>query len=127
MARVRIKHSKTGIVLADGPLGWGITPFEGNLYVRKQFLKTDGFRMNYVPGLCPYKFLYVWMDLHLDENTRIRNLGWMYWLPNPLFPFIWFRVAMPRHHPELEIEEYCTTRAWVPVSVTARDRAAVYA
>ena len=106
MARVRIKHSKSGTVLADGPLGWGITPFEGNLYVRKQFLKTDGFRANYVPGLCPYKFLYVWMDLHLDENTRIQNLGWMYWLPNPLFPFIWFRVAMPRHHPELEIEEY---------------------
>ncbi len=106
MTSVRIKHSKTGTVLADGPLGWGITPFEGNLYGRKRFLKTDGFRANYIPGLCPYKFLYVWMDLHLDENTRIRNLGWMYWLPNPLFPFIWFRIAVPRHHPELEIEEY---------------------
>ncbi len=106
MTSVRIKHSKTGTVLADGPLGWGITPFEGNFYIRRKFLKTDGFRANYIPGLCPYTFLYVWLYMHLEENTRIRNLGWMYWLPNPLFPFIWFRIAVPRHHPELEIEEY---------------------
>ena len=26
--------------------------------------------------------------------------------PNPLFPFIWFRVAFPRGHPEIDIEEY---------------------
>ena len=25
---------------------------------------------------------------------------------NPLFPFIWFRVAVPREHPELRVEEY---------------------
>jgi hypothetical protein len=30
----------------------------------------------------------------------------MYWLPNPLFPFIWFRVALPRSHPEIEVVEY---------------------
>ena len=106
MKNLRITHRKSGTVLAEGPVGWGITPFEGNFYIRKQFLKTDGFRTNYFPGLCPYKFLYVWMDLHLDDNTRVRNLGWKYWLPNPLFPFIWFRVAVPRHHPEIEIEEY---------------------
>ncbi len=106
MKNVRIRHSKTGTLLADGPIGWGITPFEGNFYIRKQFLKTAGFRANYFPGICPYKFLYVWMDLHLDGNTRVQNLGWMYWLPNPLLPFIWFRVAVPRHHPEIEIEEY---------------------
>lgn len=40
------------------------------------------------------------MDLLLSTGERIRNLGWMYWLPNPLFPFIWVRVAVPQMHPE---------------------------
>ena len=43
-----------------------------------------------------------------------RECGWprgrfkgamMYWLPNPLLPFIWFRVAVPRSHPEIEVRE----------------------
>jgi uncharacterized protein (DUF427 family) len=106
MTQVRITHRETGILLADGPLGWGITPFEGNFYIASKYLKTNRFKHNFMPGLCIYKFLYVWMDLHLDEGRKIRNLGWMYWLPNPLLPFIWFRVAVPRTHPELEIEEY---------------------
>ncbi len=106
MTRVRITHSETGTVLADGPLGWGITPFEGGFYIRRKFLNTDRIRANYVPGLCPYKFLYVWMDLRLEEGRRVRNLAWMYWLPNPLLPFIWFRVALSRAHHEIEFEEY---------------------
>jgi uncharacterized protein (DUF427 family) len=106
MTRVRIKHKSSGEILADGPLGWGVTPFEGNFYIRRKYLKTNRFQPNYVPGLCLYKFLYVWMDLHLEGGKRIRNLAWMYWLPNPLLPFIWFRVALPRAHPEIEIEEY---------------------
>ena len=106
MSSVRIKHRESGTVLAEGPIGWGITPFEGSFYVRKKFLKTDKFRVNFLPGLCFYKFLYVWMDLQLAKGDRIRNLAWMYWLPNPLLPFIWFRVALPRSHPDIEIEEY---------------------
>ncbi len=106
MTNVRIKHRATATVLADGPLGWGITPFEGNLYIRKKYLQTDGFRTNYFPGLCVYKFLFVWMDLHLGADTRVRNIAWKYWFPNPLFSFIWFRVALPRTHPEIDIEEY---------------------
>lgn len=31
-------------------------------------------------------------------------LGWKYWLPNPLFPFIAFRIAVPAHHPDLEVK-----------------------
>ncbi len=104
--RVRIKHRGTNTLLADGPLGWGITPFEGNLYIGKKYLLTDRFKVNFIPGLCVYKFLYVWMDLRLNDENKIRNIGWMYWLPNPLLPFIWFRVAVPRTHPELDIEEY---------------------
>ncbi len=105
-SHMRILHRETGTLLAEGPLGWGITPFEGNLYISRKHMKTNGFRANFLPGLCIFKFLYVWMDLHLDHGKRIRNLAWMYWLPNPLLPFIWFRVAVPRNHPALEIEEF---------------------
>jgi hypothetical protein len=89
MKNLRIRHRDTGTLLAEGPLGWGITPFEGNLYIARKYLKTDRFRVNY-----------------LDQGQRSRNLAWMYWLPNPLLPFIWFRVAVPRRHPEIQIEEY---------------------
>lgn len=102
---VRILHRASGTIIAEGPLGWGITPFEGNYYIRSKFLQTKGFRVNWIPGLCPYKFLYFWMDLGLPNGDRVRNLGWLYWLPNPLFPFIWYRVAVPQSHPELMVEE----------------------
>jgi uncharacterized protein (DUF427 family) len=106
MSNVRITHSSSGTVLAEGPVGWGITPFEGNFYIRRKYLKTNQIRANFFPGLCIYKFLYVWMDLHLGEGRRVRSLAWMYWLPNPLLPFIWFRVALPGQHPEITIERY---------------------
>jgi uncharacterized protein (DUF427 family) len=103
---VTIKHRGSGILLAEGPVGWGITPFEGNYYISRKYLRTDRFKANYIPGLCPYKFLYVWLDLLLPEESRSKNLGWMYWLPNPLLPFIWYRVAVPKTHPELIVEEH---------------------
>ena len=102
---IRITHRPSGTALAEGPLGWGITPFEGNLYISRKYLLTDGFKVNFVPGFCPYKFLYVWLDLALGHGHPVRNLGWLYWLPNPLFPFIWYRVAVPGVHPELAVEE----------------------
>ncbi len=102
---VRIIHLPSNTVLAEGPLGWGITPFEGNFYIQKKHLKTDKFKVNYLPGICVYKFLYVWMNLELEEST-VRNLAWFYWLPNPLFPFIAFRVALPGFHPELLVEKF---------------------
>jgi uncharacterized protein (DUF427 family) len=102
---IRISHRTSGTTLAEGPVGWGITPFEGNYYISRKFLRTRGFKPNYMPGLCVYKFLYVWMDLHLENGHRIQNLGWLYWLPNPLFPFIWYRVGIPQNHPELVVEE----------------------
>ena len=103
---VRITHRPSGTLLAEGPIGWGITPFEGNYYIRKKYLKTDNFKINYIPGLCIYKFLYVWMDLILKDGKKVSNLGWLYWLPNPLFPFIWYRVGVPAMHPELKVEEF---------------------
>lgn len=106
MANVRIRHRPSETLIAEGPLGWGITPFEGNFYIRKKYLKTHGFKANFLPGLCIYKFLYVWMDLHLEEGKKVSSLAWMYWLPNPLLPFIWFRVGLPRSHPDIEFEEF---------------------
>ncbi len=103
---VRISHADSGHVIAEGPIGWAITPFEGNFYIRRKNLLSSGFRVNYVPGLCVYKFLYVWLDFIAPDGRLVKNLGWKYWLPNPLFPFIWFRVAVPASHPEIQIEEY---------------------
>ena len=104
MKMVRITYKPSGMLLAEGPVGWGIMFFENNYYISKKHLKTDRFKVNFIPGLCFYKFLYVWMDLKLDDGTKVKNIGWFYWLPNPLFPFIWFRVAVPGSHSELEIE-----------------------
>jgi len=106
MKFVRITHKASGIKLAEGPIGWGITPFEGNYYVRRKYLATDQIKPNFLPGLCPYKFLYVWMDFKFEDGRRDRNLGWLYWLPNPLLPFIWFRVALPGAHPALIVERF---------------------
>lgn len=107
---VRITHRPTSTLLAEGPLGWGITPFEGNYYISKKYLRAGQFKPNFIPGLCPYKFLYVWLDLFLDNVKREENLGWLYWLPNPLFPFIWFRVALPGSHPSLIVERFAGAR-----------------
>ena len=106
MKHVRNRHKGTGMLLAEEPLGSGITPFEGNFYIARKYLKTDRFRTNYQPGVCIYKFLYVWMNLQLGDGKRVHNLAWMYWLPNPLLPFVWFRIALPRIHPEIDVEEY---------------------
>lgn len=103
---VRITHRESGVVLAEGPTGWGITPFEGNYYISRKYLKTEQLRANFIPGLCPYKFLYVWLDLVFADGQRIKNLAWRYWLPNPLLPFIWFRAALPGADPLLLVERY---------------------
>jgi uncharacterized protein (DUF427 family) len=103
---VQITRRPTGLVLAVGPLGWGITPFEGSYYISKKYLRAKRFKPNFIPGICPYKFLYVWLDLVLENGYREKNLGWLYWLPNPLLPFIWFRVALPASHPSLLVERF---------------------
>lgn len=59
---VQIRDRRTGNVLAEGQRGWDITPLQGNLYLRSSCVRKELFRPNYVPGLCPYKGLYVWMD-----------------------------------------------------------------
>ena len=87
---VRITYWSTGVVLAEGPLGRGITVFEGNYYISRKYLRTDWFKPNFIPGICPYKFFYVWLDLFPENANRDKNLGWLYWLPNPLFPLFVF-------------------------------------
>lgn len=105
MSLLRIRYRPTGDILAEGPKGWGVTPFEGNYYVRRKYLKTPHLKANLIPGICVYKFFYVWMDLHLDGNSIVKNIAWKYWLPNPLLPFIWWRVALPGNHCDIEIVE----------------------
>lgn len=104
--RVRITHNKTDELLADGPLGWGITYFEGNYYISGKYLKTKNFTLSFFPGICPYKFIYVWTDYNFDDTYTENHLGFRYIIPNPLFPFIIFRLALPGHHPSLTVEVY---------------------
>ena len=101
---LRITHRPSDTLIAEGPLGWGITPFEGNVYIRRKYLCSDGFRTNFIPGFCPYKFIYVWLDFGPPRGPVAKSLGWRYLLANPLFPFIWFRVGLSRAHADLDFE-----------------------
>ncbi len=100
---VRIVHAESNTLVAEGPLGWSITPFEGNYYISRRHLRVR-FRPNFMPGLCIYKFLYIWMDLVLPSGEFVANAGWLYWLPNPLLPFIWYRIAIAGDDPTFRIE-----------------------
>lgn len=51
-----------------------------------------------------YKGLYVGLNYIAPDQTVSKHLGWMYWLPNPLLPFIMYRVAVPGSDPSLIIE-----------------------
>ena len=106
MRQIRITHVPSGSVIAEGPVGlFGITSFEGNYYIRRKFLRTTGFKPNWIPGLCSYKFLYVGLDFVPERGPKEHSLGWLYWLPNPLLPFIAFRPAVPQISPVLRIDE----------------------
>ena len=72
---IRISPSASGTTLAEGTLGWSVTPFEGNNHVLHAYLRTRAFKVSYVPGICIYEVLFVWLDLHLDEGDKLRNLG----------------------------------------------------
>lgn len=101
---ITITHRQTGELIAQGPQGWGFIPFEGNYYIQRKFIKTDGFKFSFIPGFCIYKFLYLWLNLKLSNGKQEPFIAWMYIIPNPLFPFIWFRVGLPQHHQSLNIE-----------------------
>ena len=100
---IQIIHRPSGTLLAEGRRGWDITPFEGNYYIRKKCLRDGSFRLTPLPGLCIYKFIYLWLDLYTDDQPTARGLAWKYVIPNPLLPFIWFRTGIYGHHPDIEV------------------------
>ncbi|GAB4348695.1 MAG: hypothetical protein Kow0073_01690 [Immundisolibacter sp.] len=102
----RIRHIPSGLTLAEGRRGWDITAFDGAYYIRRTCLRAGRWRLTPWPGLCPYKFFYLWLDWLLPDGQCERALGWRYVLPNPLLPFIAFRVAVPQHHPALEVIQH---------------------
>jgi hypothetical protein len=104
MSTIRIIHKPTNTLIAEGPIGWGITPFEGNFYISSKYIMTDKFKTAWVPGLCFYKFIYVWENFVDEDWGKDDFLGWRYILPNPLFPFIAFRLAVPANHTSITIE-----------------------
>jgi hypothetical protein len=100
---IRIRHRSSGIVLAEGPLGWGFTPFEGNYYIAKRYLVNGRFAINGIPGLSIYKFLFFWMDLHLLDGRTEKS------------PFIWFRVVLPGDDRTLMYETIAAPGSWIPL------------
>ena len=102
---IRITHRPSGEQIAVGEKGWNMFAFEGNYYISSKNLKTKGFRFSGIPGICPYKFIYFWYHFKAEDGSKSAMLGWKYWLPNPLFPFIAFRIAVPINHRELIVEE----------------------
>lgn len=101
---IQIFHRPSQTLLAEGVTGWDITPFEGNYYVRKKFLNSDVFKMTVIPGLCIYKFIFLWQDILIKDQPNARFLAWKYVIPNPIFPFIWYRTAIYGGHPDIEIK-----------------------
>lgn len=99
----RILHRPSGALIAEGRAGWHMVPFENGFYLSAARLREGRFETTVVPGLCPYKGLYLWLDYIAPDGTREPRLGWRYPLPNPLFPFIAWRVAVPRQHPALQV------------------------
>jgi uncharacterized protein (DUF427 family) len=69
--------------------------------VSRKYLAEGRFRSTPIPGLCPYKGIYHWLDLELPDGKREKMLAWRYVIPNPLFPFVPFRVGLPGGHPAL--------------------------
>ena len=49
--RIRIIRIPSGQIVAEGPGGWDITPFEGNLYIRRRDLRKRNFKVNFLPCL----------------------------------------------------------------------------
>lgn len=106
---ITIIYKPSGEVLAKGPKGWGMFSFEGNYYIANKYLNTDGFHFSGIPGICPYKFIYFWYHFTGKNGITTEMLGWRYWLPNPLFFFIIFRMALPQNHRDIIIKKELPT------------------
>ena len=73
---VRVTHLPADTGLEEGPLGWGITPFEGNLCIRRSHLLTDKAQGEPRPGLLPLQVPPRLRGLKLSDDDVSRNLGW---------------------------------------------------
>lgn len=79
-----------------------MTRFDGGIHIRRHHLVGEAFPLCIVPGLCVYKGIYLSLDYKPPGGSVERGLGWMYVVPNPLLPFIRYRVPVPSDHPELD-------------------------
>ncbi|MDD2875611.1 MAG: hypothetical protein PHT60_00115 [Acidiphilium sp.] len=52
-----------------------------------------------------YKFFYIWLDFLDRDGGRDRMLGWRYFLPNPIFFFIFLRVGVPQQSPHISVQK----------------------
>lgn len=96
-------YRPTGEIIATGRRGRGITRFEGNWYVKRALLRVRTIRPTWIPGLCPYKGLYMWVRVELPSGAILEPPAtWVYWLANPLLPFLFRRLGLDGSHPDIQ-------------------------
>ncbi len=72
---LKVVHRASGTVLAEGPTGWGMTRFDGGIYIRRRHLVGGTFSVGIVPGLCVYKGFYLSLDYTPPDGPVERALG----------------------------------------------------
>lgn len=99
----RILYRPSGALIAEGRPGWHLAPFDNSFYISSGNLREGRFETTAIPGVCPYKGLYLRLDYIAPDGSREVRLTWRYWIPNPLFPFIAWRIAIPQLHSAPEV------------------------
>ncbi len=104
MTILRITHTPSGTLLAEGPSGRGIALFEGNYYVRRKYLCIARRKEGSQPGPCVYSFLYAGLDLWLAGRAQTGSSSKRRWVTHRFVPLLAFRMAFPGDDPSIRFE-----------------------
>lgn len=105
MKKFKLIHIATGKILAEGEKK-DFFQLEGNYYL-KEFTFKEGVVVNtIIPGLCFYKFIYIWVNIKVSDKIILKNFGWKYIIPNPIFFKIFKRIGIPIYQDEIKLETF---------------------
>lgn len=103
MSKFKLTHIKTKKIIAEG-IEKDIYRLEGNYYIKESAFKQGIIVNTYLPGLCFYKFIYVWVNIKISDKLILKSFGWKYILPNPIFFKIFKRIGIPINQDEIQLE-----------------------